>query len=383
MPKIYGFIFAALIFAGCTQLQYVSFNVKTPGVENGVFIIRNDTGGMAYSANIRNHHLILDKQIIQQNGYYTLNVSNSNKKMPETTFDIYLEPGQYDIELSAADAAAYPKIKSPSAIQHELSDFYNLSVNVKSERKRNYRAISARLNSKETNLLAKEVLNQLLKDENDARKQLDDTEKDALKAFVQKHPKSVTGAHIMAGMPYEGDPVFYYNIFKQLPAETQKSYDGQIVGDKLSALVKLVPGHEAPAISGTTPDGKPFDKAMLKGKKIYLVELWKSASQQSREQHSSVSLGNMIDIISDKSQLGMISISLDHKRDWWTSAIADDKMDWPQYSDLKGNESVNVTNWGVTHLPTYYLVDANWRIAYKDLSWSEIPVAVNQYLLHH
>lgn len=383
MPKIYGLILIALLFADCTQLQYISFNVKTPGINKGVFIMRNDTGGMAYSANISKQQLILNKQIIQQNGYYTLSISNSDKKMPETTFDVYLEPGQYDIELDAGDPTMYPKVKSTSAIQQELSDYYIAVDALKKQRQKRYREANAQLNAKEAALLPKDAFNKLLTNENDARAYKENAGKDALSAFIKNHPKSVAGAHIMAALPYETDPVFYYDIFKKLPAETQKDYNGQIVGDKLAALVKLVPGHEAPMISGTTPDDKPFDPKTLKGKKIYLIEIWKSANQQSREQHGAASLANMLNLVSDKSRLGMISISLDHKRDWWTSAIADDKMDWPQYSDLKGNESENTTNWGIHTLPTYYLVDANWHIAYKDLSWSEIPVAINQYLQHH
>lgn len=383
MPKIYPLILLMLVFAGCTQLQYIDINLKAPGISNGVLIVRNDTGGMAYSDNIKNQALKLSHQIIQQSGYYNLNISNSDKKMMELKFDVYLEPGKYDIELNSEDPALYPTIKSPSATQQELSAYYTIAANLKSDRLKQYRQANVQMNRKESASLPKDEFNKLLKNENDTRDKLGNTEKDALSQFVKQYPKNVTGAHIMAGMPYESDPVFYYSIFQQLPAEAQKSYDGQVIGDKLSALVKLVPGHEAPAISGTDAEGKPFDKATLKGKKIYLIELWKSANQQSREQHSAGSVANMMNLVSDKSQFGIISISLDHKRDWWLSAIADDHMTWPQYSDLKGNESVNVTNWGITHLPTYYLVDNNWHIVDKDVLWSEIPVAVNQYLQHH
>lgn len=383
MPKIYCFILFMALFSGCTQLQYIDINLKTPGIASGVLIIRNDTGGTAYSENIKNHSVKLTHRVIEQSGYYTLNISNSDKTMMDLKFDVYLEPGQYDIELNSADPAMYPDIKSPSATQQELSAYYTMAAKLKGDRQKQYRQANARMNSKESALLPKDAFNKLLQTENDTREKLSNVEKEALAQFVKQYPKNITGAHIMAGMPYESDPVFYYGIFQQLPVSVQKTYDGQVVGDKLSALVKLALGHKAPDISGVDPDGKSFDPKTLKGKKIYLVELWKSANQQSREQHAPASIENLMHAINDKNQFGMISISLDHKMDWWLSAITDDHMTWPQYSDMKGNESINVTNWGITHLPTYYLVDSNWSIVDKDLIWQEIPVAVNQYLQHH
>lgn len=88
-------------------------------------------------------------------------------------------------------------------------------------------------------------------------------------------------------------------------------------------------------------------------------------------------------IFPDIKDLGLISISLDHKRDWWINAIQEDKLTWPQYSDMKGNESLNGLNWNITHLPTYCLVDSKWRIVENDLEWTELPITVNRYLKQH
>ena len=58
-------------------------------------------------------------------------------------------------------------------------------------------------------------------------------------------------------------------------------------------------------------------------------------------------------------------------------------MTWPQFSDLKGNDSENVTNWQITTIPVYYLLDANWHVVDRDIMPSEIVVTANQYFDHH
>lgn len=327
------------LLTGCARFQQVNFDVKIPGSGTGVFIVKNSSGQLAYSANIKGGQLKLDKQFIEQTGFYTISVADDAIKNIPVPYEVYLEPGNYKIEFSAAINRQYPKITSTSRVQQELSAFY---------------AIAAALH-------------------NDP--------KASLKAFINQYPRSAIATHLMAGFEYENAPADYYQIFKSLSPEARNSEEGREIGEKLSKLVKLLPGEVAPLIAGTTPDGKTFKIADL-NKKIYLVEFWKAANELSRTNHSAMDVTNMMSTVDRKKDVGIISISLDEKRDWWTSAIKDDQMNWPQYSDLKGNESVNALNWAITRIPTYYLVDGKWRIVERDIPRAEIPVVINEYFRH-
>jgi hypothetical protein len=86
--------------------------------------------------------------------------------------------------------------------------------------------------------------------------------------------------------------------------------------------------------------------------------------------------------LSDKG-FGVISVSLDEKRDWWTSAIKDDKITWPQVSDGKGLDSPNLDNWGITDVPTYCLIDGSGHLIERNIAFDGLAFAVTDYLEKH
>jgi hypothetical protein len=375
-------LFILFLCSGCAE--YVNFNIKTPGIDNGTFIIKNDAGLMTYSGNIKAGKLDLAKQMLEQPGYYTMTISNDKVKGIGTPFEIYLEPGSYEITTNVNDATVYPKITSASPIQHELSVYYNAVTTLNSNYYRNERM---KLVAQVLIHLPKEQLMELAKKMQTAQETHngeipEETNKTILKEFIKQNPHSLAAVHLMTGMEFNTDAAAFYTLYNSLANETKNTDEGKALGAKLSILAKLVTGGAAPAIAGTTPDGKPFNVAGL-NKKIYLVEFWKAANDVSRLNHSATDVTNMLSGIPGKKDFGMISISLDEKRDWWTSAIKDDKMDWPQYSDLKGNDSPNAANWAITRIPTYYLVDGSWHIIARDVPLMEVPVDVNEYLKKH
>lgn len=330
-------LFCVLILSGCTK--YVSFDIKTPAIKTGTFIIKNTDGQMVYSGNIKDGQLKLDKQMLERADYYNLFISDDAVKAPPVDFEIYLEPGDYTIVTQGDKSNLYPQITSPSAIQKELSAYYAFELKYIGR-------------------------------------------KDNFKIFLQQYPESISAAHIMAGIDYEEDPAYYYPLFKTLTEQARNSYEGKEIGKKLDKLMKLQPGALAPEIAGTTPDGKPFKISDL-NKRIYVVEFWKSGNELSRTNHSGASVTNMLSTVEHKKDVGVISVSLDEKRDWWTTAIKDDELTWTQYSDLKGNDSPNAANWAIKRIPTYDLVDGNWHIIQRDVPWMELSADINTYLKHH
>jgi hypothetical protein len=203
----------------------------------------------------------------------------------------------------------------------------------------------------------------------------------AFKQFLKQYPNSEISAHLMSKLNYEDDPVSYYAIYKTLTPAAKNSDDGKEIGDKLSHLVKLVPGVKAPAIFGKTPDGKTFDPKSI-NKKVILIDFWRAGNDFSRKNHE-----ELLDLIGDaavQKRLAIVSVSLDTKVDWWTTAINEDHMTWTQVSDLKGDDSPNAANWSISTIPTYYLLDNNWNIVESTIDIGHISKDVSDYLaLHH
>lgn len=360
------YIFAllpALLLTGCSFLNNntnIEFTGTAPGIENGVVIIKDPAGKEVYGTNIQAEKFKIISQPLEHTGYYTLDITDGNKKAANP-FEIYLEPGKYEIEVKHASVDKYPLVSSSSKIQTELSAYYKLSDSLSYEKHHKADSLIAKLNEKESYFLPPDVYSKLVSSVKEAQKEATLSTATILATFVKKYPANEVAAHLMSGLNYEDDAPAYYKIYQTLSPEAKKSPEGQQVGETLNHLVKLVPGALAPALSGDTPDGKAFDLKSIH-KKVILISFWRSGDRNSRDNNSNLvnNLKNQVPY----SNVGIVSFSFDTQRDHWTTALKEDKMTWPQISDLKGDDSPNAANWGIKIMPTYYLY-IRWGISYN------------------
>ena len=365
-----------LAFAGCSQ-PYINFTIDAPQISNGTFTVYDDNNTMVYGVNIKNGKLKFEHQYLKQPGYYTFKIVDNDVRTFNRPAEIYLEPGDYHIKV---DKRGYPLITGTSATQNDLTAYYRSEDSTTLARfKRVQYYDLLQKNSGNASVVAAKALDDTIAK---AKALLKNVGFDVLRIFIKTHPKSMVAVHMMSDIDFKNDPDKYYTLFKNLSADARNSDDGKDINQALIAQLALQPGHTAPDIIGQTPDGKPFKKTGL-DKKIYLVEFWKAGSTMTRANHMEDKLSAMMSLIHDPNDFGMIGVSMDHKRDWWLDAIKVDKLTWPQYSDLKGNDSENVTNWQTTILPAYSLVDNKWHIIEANIDFVEVPVLVNRYLNSH
>jgi hypothetical protein len=372
-------ILAGLLLAGCKKQAYVEFNGTTTGIKNGVFTVKTLGDSTIIGENIKDGKFTIDKKHLGKPGYYNMNITDADNKDEHSPYEVYLDDGKYVVEAKAGELYKYPKITSPSKIQEQLSAFYTLADNLSNETQQNIVKTNKEL--KENYLkLGPEAYNNLLGKLQENQAKMRDVDAVAFKQFLKQYPQSEISAHILSKLDYEGDPVTYYAIFKSLTPEAQKSDEGQEIGDKLSHMISLVVGKKAPAIQGNTPDGKPFDPKSVT-KKLIVVDFWKAGNELSRRNHDQVKSLMAQDAV--KQNVAFVSVSLDSKSDWWTGALKDDKLDWTQVSDLKGNDSPNAANYNITEIPSYYLLDGNWNIVVPKIGIKSIEFEVSQYLKKH
>ena len=369
------FFAAALLLAGCTQQAHVKIDGTVAGLTDAVFLLTDATGTTIAGDNIQNGTFKIDT-LLENNGYGTLSISkNGDEKKNE--FEVYLEPLPYKVVANASKLSAYPEITSESKIQKELSTYYKLYNEISAGAHERLEKAEAELNSNRANALTKDAYVRLIDKVRTAEEEEDKARYTTFQTFVKKYPQSVAAVHLMSNLDVEADPAGYNAIYQKLSAEARNSDEGKEMGVKLGRLVKLIPGAKAPEIAGTTPDGKNFSITGL-NKKGYIIDFWRAGNQPSRLNHQ-----DMISVLQQDryaKEFGIISISLDSKRDWWTNAIREDKMTWPQYSDLKGDNSVNAQNWMITTIPSYYLVDANWKIIERNIDYTRILFVASEYI---
>jgi len=372
----------ALLLTGCNFFyNNIEFTGTTPGMDTGIVLIKDQSGKTIYGATIVSGKFHIRKQLLARPGYYTLSISaGSGRPKPQDEFEIYLQKGEYTITTGRKGMSNYPIISTTSKIQNELSDYYPLADSIKHSTRGGSAELLAQLNGDAAQKLSPTEYNALLDKVKAAQNKEGKITETILATYVAKYPQSEVAAHVMAATDYESDAVVNYKLFQKFSEAAKNSEDGQEIGDKLSHLVKMVPGAPAPAFAGTTPDGKKIDIPAMH-KKVILVEFWRAGIQLCRKRHQTM-LNGLLPNLGDKG-FGIISVSMDEKRDWWTSAIKDDKMTWPQVSDGKGLESAYVENWAITDLPTYCLLDGTGHIIEKNTEFDNIMFTVNDYLAKH
>jgi major membrane immunogen (membrane-anchored lipoprotein) len=377
--KYISVIFAALLLAGCIKRPSIEFAGFTPGIKNGVFIIKNTADSTVYGENIKDGKFILVKKALKEPGYYKMNITDEDNKDDHEPFEIYLEDGKYTIETEQGKLYKYPKITSSSKTQQQLSVFYTMVDSIGLQTEEEVKKLNSDIKT-ESNSMSALAYNQLLNKLTAAKANMANNNEIAFKAFIKQFPNSEASAHLMTKINYEDDPATYYAIYQKLSPAAKNTDDGKEIGDKLSHLTKLVEGATAPGIVGKMPDGSAFDAKSIT-KKLILIDFWRASNDMGRRNHQTFT-----EILQQKKyekSLAIVSVSLDTKMDWWTKAISDDNMSWPQISDLKGDDSPNAVNWDITQIPTYYLLDGNWKIVRRNIDIRDVNFEVDDYLKHH
>ncbi|QJD96609.1 hypothetical protein HH214_12320 [Mucilaginibacter robiniae] len=372
-------LLSALIAAGCKKpAAHITINGNITGLNNAVYLLKGEVGDTLGNNNISNGTFKIDTPL-NNPGYGNLTLIQNGVEHKES-YEIYMEPGEYTLNSNLQHLSNYPKITSSSKIQQELSNYYQLYDQLAAGAHAKSVKAEAQLNNKKSLALTKDAYVALINKVSAAEQEEKKAQVKALQAFVEQNPQSVASAHLMDKLNLEDNVPAYNALFNKLSVAARNSEDGKRISAKLSILTKLQPGVKAPDINGTTPDGKKFDVASL-DKKGYIIDFWRAGNEASRVVHQ-----DMIHVLQkDKygRQFGIISISLDSKRDWWTKAIADDHMSWSQYSDLKGDDSPNAVNWAIGTIPTYYLVDSKWRIIERNVDHNRLLYDITEYLSKH
>jgi peroxiredoxin len=125
-----------------------------------------------------------------------------------------------------------------------------------------------------------------------------------------------------------------------------------------------VKGDMAPDIKMSNPDGKMMSLSSLKGQ-VVLLDFWASWCGPCRVENPNVV--RAYQKYKDKG-FTVFSVSLDNDKAKWIKAIEVDKLEWDYHvSDLKGWQSSVARLYGVSGIPSTFLLDKNGKIIAQNL----------------
>lgn len=137
-------------------------------------------------------------------------------------------------------------------------------------------------------------------------------------------------------------------------------------------------GSKAPNFSGFTPEGNSMALTDIKAK-VTVIDFWASWCRPCRVENPNVV--KMYNKYNSKG-LEIIGVSLDKasQKDRWIKAIEDDKLTWPQVSNLEGWKEPIAVQYGVRSIPATVILDENGIVVAKNLRGQQLEDKVAELL---
>jgi thiol-disulfide isomerase/thioredoxin len=108
-----------------------------------------------------------------------------------------------------------------------------------------------------------------------------------------------------------------------------------------------------------------------------LIDFWASWCATCRQENP-----NVVALYNEfhSKGLNIISVSLDKDAAIWQQAIEEDKLTWTQVSNLKEMEDPIALRYGVTQIPTTFLLDATGKVIAIDLRGNDLKAKIKELL---
>ena len=194
--------------------------------------------------------------------------------------------------------------------------------------------------------------------------------------YVKTHPQSLIAANILDIYATTWGKETTAALYKNLSAEIKSTKYGQHISDYISLNKNIKVGDKFADFEMPDTQGKPVKLSEIKSKYV-LLEFWSSQCGPCRE--SNPDLIKTYNAYKNKG-FTILGVSLDENKNHWLKAVKDDKLPWQNISDLKGNQNRAGLIYGVSAVPSNFLIDENGTIIAKDLRGDDLNTKLKALL---
>ncbi|GAA3570401.1 TlpA disulfide reductase family protein [Snuella lapsa] len=197
---------------------------------------------------------------------------------------------------------------------------------------------------------------------------------DVYRSFIYENPNSLVSAETLNNLKFLYGKEGTQELFQPM-SETIKSSQ---LGQNISNFIDL---YQTPEINEEYIDfelqnqyGEKVKLSEHLGEEYTLIEFWASWCVPCRR--SNPELIEIYEAFKDKG-LNIIGVSVDEDKASWIQAIKEDGLAWINVSDLKGKENTAALKYGITAVPTNFLINNKGIIIAKDVDIIRLKSLIN------
>ena len=354
-----------LIMPGCNKKTGYVINGTIDGIERDTIFLREYKGNGVYTT--------YDSALIE-NGSFTLKGSIDYPKRLILNFarhrggmTFWIENS--DITISASIDSLYKASVNGSTVQME----YQASQDELNEYQQHYLDLFRKLSAAK-----KEGEESKVKELEQLTDSALETYLEETKKYIKNHPDSYINANLIKSIAYHLDGYELENLLNSIGEDVSSIPEMVSLREKADVLKTVAIGQKAPDFEMTDINGNKvrlYD--ILEDCEILLIDFWAAWCGPCRNENP-----NILEVYNEYKNAGfdVIGVSLDRDRESWLEAIKSDGLPWTQVSDLNYWNCPVATQYGVTAIPTSYLIDKDATIIGKNLRGSKLEEKVKSML---
>jgi thiol-disulfide isomerase/thioredoxin len=205
-----------------------------------------------------------------------------------------------------------------------------------------------------------------------ARKAIDSLKRQ----YARLNPKSFFSLLTLSQL--DTDPEKIEPLFNSLDPVVKAYPMGQELKGQIAAAKITGIGKTAPVFAENDAAGRPFKLTSSRGKYV-LLDFWASWCVPCR--NANPGIVKVYQQYQNKN-FSIIGVSLDYagKKQAWLDAIKQDGLTWTQLGSQLGFKGAAAKLYGITAIPTNFLIDPNGKIIAKDLDAEALEEKLKQLL---
>ena len=189
--------------------------------------------------------------------------------------------------------------------------------------------------------------------------------------LVVTHIDSIQTDSIVISFFYMFSPEQKDSIFNAMNAERWSTEGMQKIYEQYQAELLTAPGQHYLDVQALQQNGKAVKLSELVGKTDYLlVDFWASWCRPCRQL-----IPHLKDLhvkYHQSGKLQIVGISVDRDRNAWLQALQEEQMAWLQLHDTHEAPNNPSDSYGISAIPTTFLIDRNGTIVLRNPSEEEI-----------